>query len=75
MPAEGAEEDEKEKEKEEGEEGAGDGDDDKLYCVCKTSYDEERVMIACDRSVFLLIDPFGFGFLLADHGDMLGVAG
>lgn len=23
--------------------------DDKLYCVCKTSYDEDRVMIACDR--------------------------
>lgn len=23
--------------------------DDKLYCICKTSYDEERVMIACDR--------------------------
>ncbi|KAF9499712.1 hypothetical protein BDN71DRAFT_1350382, partial [Pleurotus eryngii] len=24
-------------------------DDDKLYCVCKTKYDEDRVMIACDR--------------------------
>lgn len=23
--------------------------DDKLYCVCKTAYDEDRVMIACDR--------------------------
>ncbi|KZP31308.1 hypothetical protein FIBSPDRAFT_724901, partial [Athelia psychrophila] len=23
--------------------------DDKLYCVCKTRYDEDRVMIACDR--------------------------
>ncbi|KAK7694611.1 hypothetical protein QCA50_001797 [Cerrena zonata] len=23
--------------------------DDKLYCVCKTPYDEDRVMIACDR--------------------------
>lgn len=23
--------------------------DDKLYCVCKTGYDEDRVMIACDR--------------------------
>ncbi|OJT12956.1 Nucleosome-remodeling factor subunit BPTF [Trametes pubescens] len=23
--------------------------DDKLYCICKTSYDEDRVMIACDR--------------------------
>ncbi|KAJ8522571.1 hypothetical protein ONZ45_g917 [Pleurotus djamor] len=24
-------------------------EDDKLYCVCKTKYDEDRVMIACDR--------------------------
>ncbi|RPD62982.1 hypothetical protein L227DRAFT_497657 [Lentinus tigrinus ALCF2SS1-6] len=23
--------------------------DDKLYCICKTSYDEDKVMIACDR--------------------------
>ncbi|OBZ80046.1 Set1 complex component spp1 [Grifola frondosa] len=23
--------------------------DDKLYCICKTQYDEDRVMIACDR--------------------------
>ena len=23
--------------------------DDKLYCVCKTKYDEDRFMIACDR--------------------------
>jgi hypothetical protein len=23
--------------------------EDKLYCVCKTGYDDERVMIACDR--------------------------
>ncbi|OAX42372.1 hypothetical protein K503DRAFT_683444, partial [Rhizopogon vinicolor AM-OR11-026] len=26
-----------------------DREDDKLYCVCKTRYDEDRVMIACDR--------------------------
>ena len=25
--------------------------DDKLYCICKTSYDEDKVMIACDRYV------------------------
>lgn len=25
--------------------------DDKLYCVCKSRYDEDRVMIACDRYV------------------------
>ncbi|TFK30481.1 hypothetical protein FA15DRAFT_662439 [Coprinopsis marcescibilis] len=24
-------------------------EDDKLYCVCKTKYDQERFMIACDR--------------------------
>lgn len=35
-------------------EAEGDGEtreiqDDKLYCICKTSYDEDRVMIACDR--------------------------
>ncbi|THH06100.1 hypothetical protein EW145_g4324 [Phellinidium pouzarii] len=23
--------------------------DDKVYCICKTKYDEDRVMIACDR--------------------------
>lgn len=30
-------------------EGEGEDDSDKLYCVCKTRYDEERFMIACDR--------------------------
>ena len=30
---------------------ASDKEDDKLYCVCKTQYDEDRMMIACDRSV------------------------
>lgn len=25
--------------------------EDKLYCICKTGYDDERVMIACDRCV------------------------
>lgn len=29
--------------------------DDKLYCVCKTGYDEDRVMIACDRYVFFCL--------------------
>ena len=28
-------------------------EDDKLYCVCKTKYDEDRVMIACDRCAFV----------------------
>ncbi|KAL5534210.1 hypothetical protein ACEPAG_672 [Sanghuangporus baumii] len=26
-----------------------DADKDKLYCICRTQYDEDRVMIACDR--------------------------
>jgi hypothetical protein len=30
-------------------EDAEEGMEDKLYCVCKTKYDDERVMIACDR--------------------------
>ncbi|KAI0078915.1 hypothetical protein K474DRAFT_1683555 [Panus rudis PR-1116 ss-1] len=31
------------------EEEAEEAVDDKLYCICKTTYDEDRVMIACDR--------------------------
>ncbi|KAG5653072.1 hypothetical protein H0H81_002452 [Sphagnurus paluster] len=31
------------------EEEESDHEDDKLYCVCKTKYDEDRCMIACDR--------------------------
>jgi COMPASS component SPP1 len=30
-------------------------DDDKLYCICKTKYDEGRLMIACDKYVYALI--------------------
>jgi COMPASS component SPP1 len=37
-------------EKQEEEESDG-HEDDKLYCVCKTKYDEDRFMIACDRRV------------------------
>ncbi|KII93512.1 hypothetical protein PLICRDRAFT_394830 [Plicaturopsis crispa FD-325 SS-3] len=33
----------------EGEDEEDAKEDDKLYCVCKTRYDEDRVMIACDR--------------------------
>ena len=37
------------------EKAAGDEDqgeeDAKLYCICRTPYDEDRVMIACDRYV------------------------
>jgi COMPASS component SPP1 len=31
-------------------------EDDKLYCVCKTKYDEDRVMIACDRYALVTRD-------------------
>lgn len=48
---------EAQREKADVEEGAGDEEEDnKLYCVCKNPYDEDRVMIACDRCVSL-----GFG--------------
>lgn len=40
-----------EKDPEAEEDEAEDKEDDKLYCVCKTKYDEDRVMIACDRYV------------------------
>jgi COMPASS component SPP1 len=38
--------------KEEEEEEEADNEDDKLYCICKTKYDEGRFMIACDKYVF-----------------------
>lgn len=40
-------------------------EDDKLYCVCKTKYDEDRFMIACDRygncNVAVFVDNFSTG--------------
>lgn len=48
MPA-GSVEPESERKSEEKEEEKEEIVDDKLYCVCKTKYDEERFMIACDR--------------------------
>lgn len=36
---------------EEEEESDAANEDDRLYCVCKTKYDQERCMIACDRCV------------------------
>ena len=33
------------------EEEEADNEDDKLYCLCKTKYDESRFMIACDKYV------------------------
>lgn len=32
-----------------GEESEFEVPDDKLYCICKTNYDGDKVMIACDR--------------------------
>lgn len=43
MPVAGETLDEKETER--------DKTDDKVYCVCKTEYEEGKVMIACDRFV------------------------
>ncbi|KAI0374210.1 hypothetical protein BV20DRAFT_936099 [Pilatotrama ljubarskyi] len=37
------------KAQEEAEEDEEEVVDDKLYCICKTKYDEDKVMIACDR--------------------------
>lgn len=34
---------------EEEEDSGAENEDDKLYCVCKTRYDEDRFMIACDK--------------------------
>ncbi|KAF5314131.1 hypothetical protein D9611_006888 [Ephemerocybe angulata] len=38
-----------EKQEEEEDSDAANEDDNRLYCVCKTKYDQERCMIACDR--------------------------
>jgi COMPASS component SPP1 len=46
---EGADAVKPEKQEEEEDSDAGNDDDDKLYCVCKTKYDEDRFMIACDK--------------------------
>ena len=45
MPVTGETLDEKEVEKDE--------TDDKVYCICKTEYEEGKVMIACDRFAIL----------------------
>ncbi|EJD03931.1 uncharacterized protein FOMMEDRAFT_121290 [Fomitiporia mediterranea MF3/22] len=41
--------DDDEKQKDPAAEEVDDADKDKLYCICRTQYDEDRVMIACDR--------------------------
>jgi len=38
-----------ERQEEEEDSDTGNDDDNRLYCVCKTKYDQERIMIACDR--------------------------
>ena len=38
-------------------------EDDRLYCICKTTYDEDRVMIACDRYVYQFLSVNGLSFI------------
>lgn len=50
--------------------------DDKLYCICKTKYDEDRVMIACDRSVYdnaKRVDAYSLPLCLVALGVMSGI--
>lgn len=49
MPGSGGLDGDSKAEKQEEEEESDANEDDKLYCVCKTRYDEDRFMIACDR--------------------------
>ena len=45
---------------------------DKLYCICKTGYDDERVMIACDRcvttNVWVAIRSYPMVYAVATNG-------
>lgn len=50
-----------------------DKEDDKLYCVCKTRYDEDRVMIACDRYVTWLRSQMLLLLILAFEVVMNGI--
>lgn len=52
MPAGSADPEPERKSEEKDEEEKEEAVDDKLYCVCKTKYDEDRFMIACDRLEF-----------------------
>lgn len=51
---------------------ADEGMQDKLYCVCKTKYDDERVMIACDRcvtaNVWVAIRSYFMVYAVATNG-------
>jgi hypothetical protein len=50
-----------------------DREDDKLYCVCKTRYDEDRVMIACDRWVFYVLASLSGAHAECGVGAMNGI--
>jgi len=51
---------------------AEDGMEDKLYCICKTKYDDERIMIACDRyaaaNVWVAIRSYPLFYAVATNG-------
>jgi hypothetical protein len=51
---------------------AEEGMEDKLYCICKTRYDDERVMIACDRcvatNVWVAIRSYPMIYAVATNG-------
>ena len=46
--------------------------EDKLYCICMTKYDDERVMIACDRcvpvNVWVAIHSYPTVYAVATNG-------
>jgi hypothetical protein len=51
---------------------AEEGMEDKLYCICKTKYDDEKVMIACDRcvtaNVWVAIRSYRMVYAVATNG-------
>ena len=59
MPVTGETLDEKETEKDE--------TDDKVYCICKTEYEEGKAMIACDRFA-ILPTPRSYSVMLMVDG-------
>ena len=51
---------------------AEEGTEDKLYCICETKYDDEKVMIACDRcaaiNVWFAIRLYSMIYVVATNG-------
>jgi hypothetical protein len=51
---------------------AEEGTEDKLYCICETKYDDEKVMIACDRcaaaNVWVAICSYSLIYVVATNG-------